>query len=152
MKKARSGEAGFTIIELLTIMGVVGVLSALSLTGLKVYKGNAAFGVAETTLGHARTSLEAGILSEEGGVSSVPLTTQKVQGEIIDPLANDLLPALLLPRNVKFQVEYDNGCDNQFCQESMLQLDHCHAENYVRWIRYGDGVAAQLELPGSDCS
>ncbi|MCB0339098.1 MAG: type II secretion system protein [Bdellovibrionales bacterium] len=146
-------ESGFTLIELLTIIGIVGILASLSLTSLKVYKSDAGYSVAEKTLMDARIALEAGITATESGPDTVPLYVQKVQGALQNAGATELLPGMRLPYNVKFQVEHDNECDMLACQAELIQVDHCHSNEFIRWVRFGDGSEFQFDnVAGGDCT
>ncbi len=148
------GEAGFTLIELLTVCAILGVLVGLSLTSMKVYRADAAYGVAESTVANARIALEAGILGTEAAPASVALFAQAAPGMISNPTAQALLPAMQIPKNLKFQVDYFNACalGDGTCRVAMLQADHCMANEYTRWSRFADGVELKIDhVAGASC-
>ena len=145
-------EQGFTLIELLTICAIIGLLSALGLTTFQMYRGSAAYGVAETTLRNARNAVEASINKTDATLVAVPLTAQSTQGQITDPSAAQFLPGMMVPRQVKFQVSYDPACTTGACTSEFLQVNHCMGNEFVRWIRFGDGIDVTLEhLAGTGC-
>lgn len=147
-------EAGFTLIELLTVCAILGVLVGLSITSMKVYRTDASYGVAETTLANAKIALEAGILANEASPASVAMYAQSNSGMIADPTAQALLPAMQIPKNLKFQVDYDNTCveGDPACRSALLQVDHCFSEEYIRWLRFADGSEVKLEhVAGANC-
>ncbi len=144
-------EQGFTLIELLTVIGIIGILASLGITSFSYYKASAAFASAEQTLHDARNAIEAAVVDQDNLPASVPLTNQKGQGQIQDATAAAYLPGLMLPRNLDFNVSYDNTCSNAACTKDFIQVRHCSGEKYIRWLRYGDGVEVKLEPSGSGC-
>ena len=149
----RSGEAGFTLIELLTIIGIIGVLSLLGMSSFKVYRADAAYSVAESTLRNARSAVEASVNNIDNPPPAVSHTVQTASGPIADANARAFLPAMQLPKNVKFQVSYDPTCTSGACQSELLEVSHCYSNEYARWIRFGDGLDLTLEhIAGGGCS
>lgn len=149
----RRGEAGFTLIELLTIIGIISVLSLLGLSSFKVYRADAAYSVAESTLRNARSAVEASVNNVDSPPGAVALTVQRAAGPINDASARAFLPAMQLPKNIKFQVSYDPTCVSGACQSELIEVSHCFAQEYTRWIRFGDGVDLMLEhVDGGGCS
>lgn len=147
-----SSERGFTLIELLTIIGIIGILSLLGMSSFKVYRADAAYSVAESTLRNARSAVEASVNNVDNPPPAVALTTQQSAGPISDANARAFLPALQLPKNVRFQVSYDPTCVSGACQSELVEVSHCFANEYTRWIRFGDGVDLLLEhVAGGGC-
>ena len=145
-------ESGFTLIELLTVLAIIGVLSSLGVTAFRVYQANAAYVAASETLRQARTSFEAGINDIDNPPASVGLTLQTSSGQLDSAQARDLLVGLKLPKSVAFQVAYDSGCLAANCQSAFMQVRHCQGEQFVRWVRFGDGSSILLEnLAGEGC-
>ncbi len=147
------GERGFTLIELLTIIGIISVLSLLGLSSFKVYRADAAYSVAESTMRNARNAVEASVNNVDNPPGAVSLVVQRAQGPISDPSARAFLPAMQVPKNVKFQVSYDPSCVSGACQSEFMEVSHCFSNEYTRWIRFGDGVDLLLEhVDGGGCS
>ena len=146
-------EKGFTLIELMTVIVIIGILAGLGIQSFSVYKASAAYGVANKTLRDARTVLEASVANYDSPPSSVPLTVQSSAGPIQDSNAHALLPQMMIPRDVSFQVEYDSSCVDSSCQQQFMQVNHCKGDEYVRYVRFGDGVDVLMEhLAGVGCS
>ncbi|MBX7144755.1 MAG: prepilin-type N-terminal cleavage/methylation domain-containing protein [Oligoflexia bacterium] len=145
-------EGGFTLIELLTIIAIIGVLGGLGLASFKVYRSDAAYSVTESTLRNARNSVEASVNNPDVVQIPVALVSQNVPGEPQDASAHSYLPAFMIPKNVKVSVFYDPSCSTAACQSDMLEVSHCFANEYTRWVRLGDGSDFLLEhLAGGGC-
>ena len=138
-------EKGFTLIELLTVVVLIGILAGLGIASFSVYKRTASYGVATKTLHDARTVLEASVSNYDSPPGSVPLTSQTSQGRLSDPSAYALLPQMQLPKDVKFQVEYNSACADDTCSEVLIQVDPCKGDEFVRYTRFGDGLELQEE-------
>jgi prepilin-type N-terminal cleavage/methylation domain-containing protein len=147
-----NSQRGFTLIELLTVIVILGILSSLGMYSFSVYKQRAAYIVTEQTLGDARTDLEASITNLDNPPGSVALFAQSAQGALQNAAAAALLPSTMVPRNIKFQVSYDADCIDGGCQSEFIQINHCNGTEFVRWIRFGDGVDVLLDhLAGVGC-
>lgn len=150
--KMRS-EGAFTLIELLTVIGTIGLLAALGLTSFNVYKANAAYASVETTMINARNAVEAGISDPDNLPPAVALVSQKAQGSIQDNAAANFLPGMMLPSKMKFQASYDPTCVDAACQSEFLEAKHCWGKEYMRWVRFGDGVEMYLDhISGIGCN
>lgn len=145
------GEQGFTLIELLTSMVLVGILSAMSIQSFQIYRQSAAYGVAEATLRHTRTAVEAAIVQPDIVLPDVDYQ-QTEPGSVSDVDANQLLPGLVVPKNVRLMVYHDSECFDSSCPSTSIQVDPCYGTKYLTWVRMGDGEEILTEdLPGASC-
>jgi prepilin-type N-terminal cleavage/methylation domain-containing protein len=146
-------ERGFTLIELFTVIGIVGVLSYLGLTSLHVYRGDAAYAVAEDSVRSGITALEGGLSVPDAVLPNVAGYVQTSQGTLTNADAQKLLPGMMIPRKVKFEFDYDPSCNVGACEQAAIQVKHCFGRDYVRFVRYGDGTDVRLEnVPGVGCN
>ena len=147
-----STERGFTLIELLTVVAIIMVLAALSLSGFSLYRASAYYAVASQTLHDARNSLEASLSDQNNLPPAIGLAEQHVQGPIQDPAGRQLLVGMQLPKQLKLQYSYDPTCVDASCSESFLQANHCNGKEYTSWTRFGDGLEVALEhVSGEGC-
>jgi prepilin-type N-terminal cleavage/methylation domain-containing protein len=145
-------QAGFTLVELLTVIAIIGVLSGLGLASFKVYRGDAAYSVAESSLRNARNAVEASVTNPDATIPSVALFSQNTAGSIQDPSAQVYLPGFQLPKNLRMSVQYDSTCTNAACIAEVLEFSHCFAHEYTRWVRFGNGSDFLLEhVAGGGC-
>lgn len=146
-------DSGFTLVELLTVIAIIGVVAGLGLQSFKEYRAKSAYAVAEQTLGDARVALEAA-LSEPDAAFPFDLTnlSQSAPGPFADANANSLFPGFRVPKNVKVTVNHDPSCVSGACLSKSVEVRHCTGLDYVTWQRYGDGVEIKLEhISGSGC-
>jgi len=147
-----ASDRGFTLIELLVITVLIGILASLSLTSFQLYRASAAYRVSQITMHDARNAIEAGTSDVSNIPAAVAPTSQRAQGPVANAAANRLLPGFIVPHNTSFSVSFDPTCVTAACQYESLQVRHCQAQQYSRWIRYGDGVDVLLEnISGSGC-
>ena len=133
-------ESGFTLIELLTVIANLSVLSFMGITAFATYKSSAAYAVAEQTFADSRTAMEAGLNDIDNELPDVGLVSQKVKGMLLDASARSLFVGLMLPDNVKFTASFDPTCEDQGCERSMIQVNHCLGKEAIRWVQFGSGL------------
>jgi len=147
----RSSQHGFTLIELLTVMSLIGILSMLSISSFRVYRSEASNSLAKATVNSGAKAAEAGITSTEGSLPSVALYQQSSGGGISNASANQVLPGMILPEDVKLRVSHDPTCTDENCQSHFIQVSHCRGTKYTQYLRFGDGQSLMLDQPGIGC-
>lgn len=146
-------ESGFTLIELLVVVAIITVLSSLAMTAFGVYKKSAAYAVASQTYADARRAIEGGINNFDNPPGLVGLYEQAVKGKLSDANADTLMPGFRVPADAKFRVSYDPSCEDAGCQREFLQVNHCKGAEYIRWVRFGDGLEFLFtHLAGEGCA
>lgn len=146
-------ESGFTLVELLTVIAIIGIVSGMAVQSFKTYKAKSAYAVAEQTLVDARIALEAA-LSEPDAIFPFDLAnySQSTPGEFANPNASSLFPGFRIPRNATVTVNHDPDCVSGACLSKSVEVRHCGGLEYVSWSRFGDGVEIKLEhIDGAGC-
>ena len=148
-KSVRRSERGFTLIELLTVIVILGILAALSLQGFVLYKASAAFAVSTSTLRDAQTALYAAQTAPNATFDPVD-TSQRAQGALATAEGREIFPGFLLPKSIDFAYAFDPTCVDSSCPfQTRVEVRHQAGQKYWRWIRFGDGVEAKLQVPGA---
>jgi prepilin-type N-terminal cleavage/methylation domain-containing protein len=125
--------SGFTLIELLVVIAIITLLT---------YMGFALFALHKATVNDF-----------DHPPGAVGLVQQGTRGTLNDAAARALLPGFQVPDNVVFRVSYDPSCEDAGCEREFLQVNHCLGKEFVRWVRFGDGVDVLFEhVPGEGCS
>lgn len=146
-------QRGFTLIELLVVVSLLGILSGLSISTYKLYRAQANYTVAESSMQYARRSIEASLARTDSPPDAVALTTQTAAGAVQDPDAAEYLDGFYLPPSIRVDVEYDPDCRDGGCQSDYVQIRHCAGKEFVRWIRMGNGTDLMFtHLPGEGCA
>jgi len=149
--KHRYEESGFSLIELLTVIGTIGILAAIMTSGFSVYRASAAYAVASSAFHSARNALEVSLSDADNLPSPVGLETTSGPGGVAAPLRG-ILPGMQLPKQTKISMSYDPACITDSCTESQITVKHCQAREYVTWSRFGDGVEMLLQhVSGAGC-
>ena len=139
---------GFTLVELLVTIGIVGVISLLALQGMFIYRDNAYHGVAMDMMAQTRVALEAGKIDGESW-SSVLTFDQTSAGTASNGDGSTLLPGFSLPGDIRIYIRHDPACSTQLCIEDSLLVRHCKVDKQITVIgtyggigTYNDNVAA----------
>lgn len=149
--KMRS-ERGFTLVELLTIVAIIGVLANLSVNSFIVYRSKAAYSNCQKTVRDVRMSAELGTSDPDNPPGAVALYTQNTPGPITGVAASNYLRGMAVPKNMKVRVSYDPTCVVGGCVSSWAELKHCQGTEYIQWIRFGDGTDQLIEnIAGTGC-
>lgn len=145
-------DDGFTLLEVLIVISIVGILSVSSIEIFKLYISRSAYSVAQQTLYDARTALESGPSEVDSTVPFLPYQTQTNAGKLSDPIASRLLPSFRNPKNVHFSLSHDPDCSAGWCVADFMTVKHCKASEYLMWERLGNGLDLTFEhLPGGGC-
>ena len=153
MRTCRKGSSkGFTLIELMTAIATLGILSAMSIQSFKIYRENAHYTRAASALRNGEVAVHAALSTPDIVLPSVNMYSQVVAGEIADLSAREIVPGLVLPVDVRVRVYNDPTCSNGGCIAQFLQANPCHGTSYANWTRFGDGEEILItNLPGVGC-
>jgi prepilin-type N-terminal cleavage/methylation domain-containing protein len=152
LRNSQSEQAGFTIVELLTVVCLIGILSVLALTGFSVYRQKAAYAVASSSYKSARNALEASTADTTNLPGAVAAVVIADPGPVTVAGARDIMIGMQIPKNLKMRVSYDPNCLDATCIEAFMSSRHCLGREYLYWFRRGDGVESLVEnVAGAGC-
>jgi prepilin-type N-terminal cleavage/methylation domain-containing protein len=141
-KKRKQG--GFTLIELLTTLSLIGILAALSIQSFTVYRQNAEYTRARSTLRDGRSAIEAAIVTPDISLPFINMDDMIGPGAFAGA-TGEVVPGLEVPVNVKFTVYNDPDCADAACIQHFIQSEPCNGTEYTNWTRMGDGTELLLE-------
>ena len=106
----QTGERAFTLIELLTVIGIIAILSAITFGVVKGIQERAAIGQAKTELSVLATALEAykgqygdypqtGGATDAGASTTTAIATTHMQAKLFNALVGNLGPTLVVMTN-----------------------------------------------------
>jgi len=147
-----TGDKGFTLIELLTTTSIIGILAGISIQSFAVYRDNAEYSRAQSTLRHGETAVQAALVVPDISLPAVAMMSQAVPGEFADADARQIVPGLVIPKNVRVHLYNDPACDNGACIAQFMQVNPCNGTKYANWTRMGDGEELYVgQIPGVGC-
>jgi prepilin-type N-terminal cleavage/methylation domain-containing protein len=145
-------EAGFSLIELLTVLAIIGVLAQLAISIAYVYRGRAEFAKADSLYRNARTAAYAGE-QDNGENFSVDYTESLDSG---GGLMGDLataFPGLVTPKDVVFGASVTPCTGEDMAINLVIASKPCRGDGrHIQYTRFCNGVETlDRNAPGNGC-
>ena len=145
-------QRGFTIIELLTVMGLMGVLASTSLSTFHSLKDRSYIAVTQQTVRDSKTALSAALLELSLEDTDSINTVLNMPGIPSGQDVVRLLPGFRMPQGVELTLENNPLCTTTGCVVHSIVANSCPGKRMSLWERYGDGSEVLLqELPSPGC-
>ncbi len=142
-------EQGFTMIELLISISIIGILASLALTSFSIYRENAEYTKAESDLRNSRVAMEAGTQDISGAFSLALSYSGTAGGNVPAPL-DSVMPQAVTSSDVRLGVAYDScpvGAGAGAVEQYIISSS-CKGRKSVSWTRFCDGMEVTIpELP-----
>jgi prepilin-type N-terminal cleavage/methylation domain-containing protein len=151
--RARS-QAGFTLIEMLTVIMCIGILAGISIASYNLYRANAAYAAVQSTLRNARTAVESSLARADNPPAAVAYTGTAMTPALFsaNSPARSYLEGFTFGDNMKVRTQYDPACADGGCVSDLLEVRHCTGKEFLRWFRMGDGTEVEVpRVPGEGC-
>ncbi len=134
-------ERGFTLIELMLTCVILIILGALSLGSFFIYKENAEYSRASTTMRNARTAMTAGEMELPEGFE-LTYTTTTTTGDPLSGALATALPGGVVPKDVRLGAEVSacDGSSSPLDRAQFLVAQPCRAQQEVRWLKLCGGI------------
>ena len=145
MSNKSKRQQGFTLIELITVVAIIGVLAGLSLTGFSIYRQNAALAVLTRLVGDTVSDVEGSLARPDIVLPAINDYEQGLAGPVTDATARQDLQAVVVPRLVSYRITVDPSCVDSLCIATSLEVRHSNAAAYLTSIRTGDGLWVTAE-------
>lgn len=146
-------DKGFTLVELLVAIAVLGVLAGLAIKAFDTYKIRAYDAIADGTFSQTRAALEAAKIDSETFPERALTSTNTGPGVPEDEDGELLLPGLVIPRDVRVFVFHEPGCRDGGCVEDVIQVRHCRSNRAISYSylkNFGTVLNRNAE-PGEGC-
>ena len=121
---------------------IIGILSATSLSAFSVYKQDAEYARAETTVRSAITAMTLGELEAPEGFSMAYTSSETNGNPLIGELAT-MFPSAVVPNEIKLSGEWGD-CEAGAIFDKRVVAEPCKGAGYVAWIRTCGGIITYL--------
>lgn len=146
-------ESGFTLVELLVTVSIIGVLAQLSITSFYIYKGKAEFAKAASLYRNARTAEQAGT-DDLGSSFTMSYTESTDSGGALAGLLAGLLPGITMPKDVIVGASVDSCSSGGGMDPNLvLVVKPCRGDGkHIEYVRLCNGIdTLDFNAPGNGC-
>ncbi len=134
-----SDSRGFSILELLFTIVIIGILSSILTKSYSIYKEKAQHSNAMTLFGQARTALEGGKISSESFPDEIMTVEHMGPGLAEGEFGQLLLQGIVLPENMRVFLRHTPNCENDLCVEDVLTVRHCQTKKMATLTQFRSG-------------
>ncbi len=140
------------MIELLTVIVIIGILAQLALTGFMVYRGKAEFAKAESLYRNARTAATAGEEDAGTGFTMAYTETTDTGGPLAGALAQ-FYPTLNAPKDVILGSSVTPCAGSTFDPNVVLVVKPCRGDGkHIEYTRFCNGIeTVDNRVAGNGC-
>lgn len=124
-KNLISSEAGFSLVELLFTIAILGILTAIVSQSYDLYKERAQHSSAMNLFNNTRTALEGGKIFSESFPAEVMVVDESGPGIPEGDYGQVLLKSLVIPDKHNVYVRHNAACDDPLCVEDIISVRHC---------------------------
>ena len=141
MKTRDYTEAGFSMMELLTVTFLIFIMSGMSMVAYSAWKNSAEMGRADATYRNARTKLAISELDLPDGYS-LPFTSSLTDGSTFTGDLGVLMPGLSAPVKTRLSVALAvcDGSSQPLDMNQLIVVEPCGTTQKVQWERFCGGI------------
>jgi len=142
-----SNSKGFSLVELLFTLAILGILTAMLTQSYEMYKEKAQHSSALSLFTDTRTALEGGKIDSESFEEESMVVEESGPGVPGGDYGQILLKGLILPDKHKIYVRHKPDCVEDTCIEDIISVRHCHTQKIATLTQFKSGAVLR-ELHG----
>jgi len=145
-------ERGFSMIELLTVVTIVALLSKLALTSFVIYRGKAEYSKAVSLYQSARTASTAGE-GDVGDSFEMAFTESTDNGAPLAGSLRDYFPRLPVPENVVLGASVTPCAGSGIVPNVVISVKPCRGDGkHIEYVRFCNGFdTVEYDAAGNGC-
>lgn len=154
-------EKGFTLVELLVVIAMLGILSTIGLASYSEYRNRTFHAVAEQMMHDVQVSLESGAAGLSRAAPDFYWAWTDGNGELQGWRLDEFLPGTKVEENTRLDANYNGFCaafanqwcgpNNLCCVVSWATTRHCDGETAIQWMRWNTGLTLKNEWANWGC-
>jgi len=140
-KQLLASERGFTLVELLTVMAILGIILVIAWPAYLVYMDTAEYSKAEMDLHNLKNALVAGEMQLPPNYS-LPLTFSDTDGGPVIGNMKNVLPGGTVSPDLKFGVSYNSCAPGEVSAtiSAHMRAIPCNSSRMITWTRLCGGI------------
>jgi type II secretory pathway pseudopilin PulG len=162
MNQNNHSESGFTLVELLVVMGTIFVLVQISLANYNLYKEKLYLAHADDVMRQLKTAVESGkidigVAENDQDWDTWVWVSQTKSAPPIGFGFQELLSGYSHDKHMQIFVDHNGVCDagywGDWCQVTAIQVRHCNTDVTKAWWINKDGSTGTWEwdVGGAPC-
>ena len=152
-------EKGFTLLELLVSIGIIGLLASMGVMSYSEYRSRAADASVDSVMHNAWVALTAGQTSLDGSAPDWFWAWIDPSGTMQGWRINEFLPGFKTGPKDRVSIWYDQFCESgawcppgvMCCVVASAHVWHCDSNITRSRMRWNDGTTMEFEWPGWGC-